>query len=138
METLTANRPAANSQAPKRQKPFVEPRDRPKANAHVNANPNLSSIKKKPGSAHGAPAPDVSDRQSLRKQPASTGSAISLPTLFLTCGFVTGTVLALASVLDLATEVPFLRASAVFDVGLLFSSVTLLYLSYEARDGARA
>ena len=44
----------------------------------------------------------------------------------------------MASALDLAIGVPFFRADILFDVGLLASSLILLYLSYDARDGARA
>ena len=81
----------------------------------------------------GAPSHIVPARQVL--EPAPARLSLSLPLLFLVCGYFTGATLALISLLDLTLGVPFYSASHLFDVGLFVSSSTLLYLSYEAREG---
>lgn len=100
-------------------------------------NTRRSTTKGNPRSPSGAPArriPDVfADRNA---PPAQTGFRLSLPVFFLICGCVTGATLALLTLFDLTIGAPFYRASVLFDLGLLVGSLILLYLSYDARDGA--
>jgi hypothetical protein len=66
-----------------------------------------------------------------------SGVRFSLSKLFLIIGCVVGSLLLTVSALDIAVTIPFDRASALFDIGFLFSSAILLYLSWDARDACR-
>lgn len=65
------------------------------------------------------------------------GFNLSLPVLFLLSGYVVGAALVLIFGLDVLVGVPFSRVTLLPDIGFLFSGATLLYLSWNARDGCR-
>ena len=66
-----------------------------------------------------------------------TGFTFSLPMLFILSGYLVGAALVLICGLDLMFAVPFSRVNLVFDIGFLFCGATLVYLSWDARDGCR-
>lgn len=71
------------------------------------------------------------------RTPGQPGFNLSLAVLFLVSGYLVGATLVLMCGLDLLLAVPFSRVSLVFDIGFLFSGATLLYLSWNARNGCR-
>jgi hypothetical protein len=83
----------------------------------------------------------VVPQQQYQIAPAKTfdqrGFSLSLPMLFLLSGYVVGAALVLIFGLDVLVGVPFSRVTLFSDIGFLFSGATLLYLSWNARDGCR-
>jgi hypothetical protein len=70
-----------------------------------------------------------------RKEEA--GLNLTLPMLFVLSGYVVGAVIAVICALDILFAVPFSRVNLVFDFGFLFCGASLVYLSWDARDGCR-
>jgi hypothetical protein len=66
------------------------------------------------------------------------GIDLSLPVLFILSGYLVGAALCVLFGLDLLLGVPFSRVSLVFDIGFLFCGATLLYNSWDARDGCHS
>lgn len=56
-----------------------------------------------------------------------------LETLFVWSGMIVGFLLAAICTTDLVVGWPFERADLRFDIGFLFSSLVLVYLSYDAK-----
>jgi len=133
MESAVLNRHRAKPGHQSGQEPRTERNILRRANPG-HTNPFRSTAKGKlrsPGLTHTPPVPPDGNTP-----PVQSGLRLSLPVLFLICGYVTGATLALAALLDLTIGVPFYRASVLFDLGLFVGSVILLYLSYDACDGA--
>jgi len=68
-------------------------------------------------------------------QPAGAGFEFSLAKAFLLLGYLFGTFLTVICAMDLLAGYPFSRVSLEFDTGFLFAGMSLIYLSWNARDG---